>query len=287
MAAISGMGGFDLSIERVSAADAARSAYRFLRERFAAALAVLWLPLALGGLSLYVGMMGYLTALLRYLAAPDPAEARFALAFLAGGILVALFFWAIGVSAIADLALGRARGALPIKIGRQELRTYGAYLRFLLLLALLAGGLGFFFSSLGPLLPAPAAAPLIGLIIVVALFWFAVRVGFLIPPIAATPGGTVLRRAWRDSDGSTLRIAGLLILLLIPSILVHGVGEIVLKVLNGQPMALTNNRIADYARFAETGLTGVIVTMVLSSFFTITLLTAGAVAFHRPAPPQH
>lgn len=275
---------------RDTAMAAARFAYGFLRDRFGAALGVLWLPLLLAGLSLYLGTKGYFEYLLRYLAVPDPAVARAALGLLAAGNIAALFFWSVGVAAIAALAHGgeAPKSVLPLRIGRRELRLYFGYLRFVLLLALLGAGTAFFLLSLAPLFPIGGAASgwLLALGILTVMVWFIARVGFLIPPVAATGQGTILRSAYRISDGHALPIAGLILLLLIPALLVHIAGEILLRLFVPQLLASSGNQVADYARFAESGLEVFMLVLTVSSFLTITLATAGAAAYHRQLAPQ-
>ncbi len=278
-----------MATARGSVMEAARFAYGFLRHRFGAVIGRLWLPVILATLCLYAGTMGYFEQVLRYLEAPDPRVSQLALSLLSAGFLGALFFWSLGIAAIANLALGSdAPSAMPLRIGKSELRLYFAYLRFILLLGLLGAGAGFFFSSLGPLfqLGGVASALLLTLAILAALFWFTVRVGFLIPAVAATGKGTILRGAWRQSEGQTLRIAGLILVLVIPALLVHVVGEVVMEIAPPAPIVPTGNRVADYTRLAQSGFATFSVVLAVSSFFTIALLTAGAVGFHRQLTPQ-
>ena len=135
-----------------SVMEAARFAYRLLLRKFWTVLSLVWLPLVLASVSLYVCVMGYFTELLRYLANPAPEIASLALGLLALGVFVALFFWSVAIAAVTNLALGEAAPHtwLHLRARRQEWRLYAGYLRFLLLIGLLAGGLAFFLTSLGP-----------------------------------------------------------------------------------------------------------------------------------------
>lgn len=278
-----------LPARQVSVMEAARFAYRFLLHRFWSALGLLWFPLLLAEFSVYACLMGYFEQLLIYLATPDPKVASLALGLLAASVFVSLFFWSIAVAAITNLALGEeaSRTWVYLRARRQEWRLYAGYLRFLLLLGLLIAGIAFFLSSLGPLLPANGAtsAWLIAMVIVAAIFWFTARVGFLIPPIVAQTSGTILRASWRKSEGLSWRICVLIIVLLIPSLLVHAVGEIVLNIQNAE-FAVRSGRIADYVHSSERGLSTFLVISGIASFFAITLVTAGATAFYRQLSPS-
>src|ERR1700730_10313801 len=92
---------------RVSAFAAALFAYKFFIRRFWSVLRLLALPMLAAGLVLYVCVSLYLSDLLRFLGAPDPHVASFALGILAAGILLSLFCYAIAVAAITNLALGK------------------------------------------------------------------------------------------------------------------------------------------------------------------------------------
>src|SRR5580704_17019133 len=97
----------DHQTDRVSAFAAALFSYKFFVRRFWSVLRLLALPIILAGLVLYVCVSLYLSELLRFLGAPDPRVASFALGILAAGIFLSLFFYAIAVTAITNLALGK------------------------------------------------------------------------------------------------------------------------------------------------------------------------------------
>jgi hypothetical protein len=268
----------------VSVWGAARFAYRLLGEEFAAILRLLWLPLTLSGLSLYLCIQGYFQQLLIYLATPDPKAASLALALLALGSFLALFFWSIAVSAVTDLALGvrRPSGWWNLRAQRQEWRLFAGYLRFLFLAALLTAMFTFALTSLlqpwlaaGQITEAAVVLPVLAL-----LLWFAARVGFLMPPIVATTTGMILRASWRKTENYGWRIAGLILILLLPTFLIHALDEIVLS-FHTRLIPHDANLIANYARHAQAGLAIFIAISTVAYFFAITLLTAGAVALYR------
>src|SRR5437588_10208854 len=94
---------------RISALGAALFAYKFFVQRFWSVLRLLALPIIAAGLVLYVCISLYLSELLRFLGAPDPRVASFALGILAAGIFLSLFCYAIAGAAICNLVLGNVK----------------------------------------------------------------------------------------------------------------------------------------------------------------------------------
>ena len=176
-------------------------AYRLLMSKGGRLVSLVWLPIVLAQVCLYIGGSGYLDELQQFLKAPNPKLASLAFAFLVGGILAAMFFWTMAISAVADVALERPMPgrSFYLRAKLQEWRLYAGYLRFLLLLCLLAGGIGFFLSSLGPLFPGSGFVPvwIYAVAIIGALFWFTARVCFLMPPIVAQTKGMIVREIGR------------------------------------------------------------------------------------------
>ena len=270
---------------RVSLGESSRFAYKFLIYRFWIAVRLLWLPILLAQLTLYVCMMGYFRELLRYLADPDPKAASLALGLLAGGTLSALFFLAIAIARIAGFVLGEPAPHtwLCFRAHHKEWRLYGAFLRFLPLWALIGGGLALFLTVLAPLLPggSPISGWILRLTVAGALFWFFVRVGFLMPPLVADTDRTILRSAWRETAGNTCRVGALVLVLLAPAVLIEAFAEILVHVRGLQPVVPSDDQIATYVHVAERGLVVFTFTSGIASFFSIVLLTAGATAVHR------
>jgi hypothetical protein len=276
---------------RVSAVAAAFFAYKFFVHRFWSVLRLLALPIIGAGLVLYVCISLYLSELLRFLGAPDPRVASFALGMLATGIFLSLFCYAIAVAAISNLVLGKVERRRPwfhFGAERQEWRVYAAYMRFLLLLALVFVSVYLFSTYVGPLFATAQNAVRWALAILsaVAVFCLTARVGFLVAPVVATSEGPVLRRAWQQSARDFWRNCGLIILLIVPGLLVQIAGEYVLKFGAWTPQMAGNLSFADYTRVMGGMLGSFLVVVSLSSFVTIVLLTAGAVAAYQNGPQQ-
>src|SRR5258706_5550960 len=148
------MAAVDHQPERVSAFAAALFSYKFFVRRFWSVVRLVILPMVVAGLVLYVCISLYLSELLQFLGAPNPRVASFALGILAAGIFLSLFCYAIAVTAITDLALGRIeqRSWFHFRAERQEWRVYAAYMRFLLLLSLVLVSVYLFSTYVAPLL---------------------------------------------------------------------------------------------------------------------------------------
>jgi hypothetical protein len=274
---------------RVSAFAAALFAYKFFVHRFWSVLRLLALPIIAAGLVLYVCISLYLSELLRFLGAPDPRVASFALGMLAAGIFLSLFCYAIAVAAISNLVLGKVERRRPwfhFGAERQEWRVYAAYMRFLLLLGLVFVSVYLFSTYVGPLLASAQNTTrwMLTTLSFLIVFCLTARVGFLVAPVVATSEGPVLRKAWQQSARDFWRNCGLIILLIVPGLLVQIAGEYVLRA--WVPHVAGNLSFADYTRVMGGMLGSFLVVVSLSSFVTIVLLTVGAVAAYQNGSQQ-
>src|SRR6266567_3139398 len=275
-------------INRVSALAAAIFAYKFFFHRFWSVLRLLALPIIAAGLVLYVCISLYLSELLQFLGAPNPRVASFALGILAAGIFLSLFCYAIAVTAITNLALGKIEQGpwFHFRVERQEWRVYAAYMRFLLLLSLVFVSVYLFSTYAGPLFASAQNSTRWALttLSVVIVFSLTARVGFLVAPVVATSEGPVLRKAWQESARDFWRNCGLIILLIVPGLLVQIAGEYVLRA--WVPHVAGNLSFADYTREMGGMLGSFLVVVSLSSFVTIVLLTVGAVGAYQNGPQK-
>jgi hypothetical protein len=274
----------------VSAFEAAFFAYKFLLRQFGLAARLLLLPMTAAGLVLYTSLKIYLSQLVLFLHSPDPRVASFALGVLACGLFVSLFCYAVAVVAITNLALGNSPGAAWVRFRteRRDWRVYAAYLRFLLLLALMF--VAVYAVSAAVTLFAATARNWIYWVLtigsVLAIWWLTARIGFLIAPVVASSEGPVLRRAWLQSAPDAWRNCILIALLLIPGLLVQAAGEYAFRFHELTPRLNGNLPLADYAVVIRDMLGSIIFVISLSSFVTVVLLTAGAVAAYRGAGSQ-
>jgi hypothetical protein len=118
---------------------------------------------------------------------------------------------------------------------------------------------------------------------ILAIWWMTARIGFLIAPVVASSEGPVLRRAWRQSGPDVGRNCVLIALLLIPGLLVQAAGEYAFRFHELAPRVNGKLPLADYATVIRDMLGSIIFVISLSSFVTVVLLTAGAVAAYRGA----
>ena len=270
---------------RISAFEGALFAYKFFIRQFRPAVRSVLLPISAAGLVLYLSLSTYLAELLTFLEFPNARVASLALGTLAAGLFLSLFCYAIAVTAIANLALGRRRHGswLRLRAQRQEWRVYAAYLRFLLLLGLVFAAAYLLSAYVTPFLAIPERfAPLPPtLVSIVGVYWLFARIGFLIPAVVAAGEGTVLRKARQESARDLWRNCSLIALLLVPGLLVQIAGEYALRMGAGVPHAAGNLPLADYARSTGEMLGGYLAVASISAFVSIVLLTAGAIGVYR------
>jgi len=277
----------------LSVMEAVGFAYSFLGYRLGTTLGLLWLPFLLAGVTLYACLSGYLTDLLLFLSAPNPKLASRALGTLAAGIVLSLFLYTSAIVSVTNLALERPRDSrwLSLRAGRQEWLLFWAYLRFLLLIVALVVCLWEVSALAGTALAMPRDVSWLATAVVVmaATFWLFVRIGFLLPPIAARAEEPVLHLAWKRSGKDFWRITAVVLLLLVPGLMVQLVSEWLLRAWSSVPADVQAIPIADYAQFMERTLGTGILTTSLSFLVTIVLLSAGAVAVYEkrswPRPP--
>ena len=275
----------DRQTHRVSVFGAALFSYKFFACRFWSVVRLLALPIVAAGLVLYVCINLYLSQLLQFLGTPNPRVASFALGILAAGIFLSLFCYAIAVTAITNMALGKIerRPWFHFPAERQVWRVFAAYMRFLLLLSVVFIAVYLLSVYVAPLLAVAGNFMHWALTIlsVLSVYFLTARVGFLIAPVVAASEGTVLRKAWQQSASDFWRNCGLITILIVPGLLVQVAGEYVLQLGAWAPRLVGSLSFVAYTRAMEEMLGGFLVVVSLSSFVTLVLLTVGAVAAYQ------
>ena len=265
-------------------------AYDFLFRRFWSLLRLLVLPILAAGFILYVCLSSYISELLLFLGSPAPRVASVALGTLAAGIFLSLFCYSVAASAVMNAVLGksdRSPWAL-LKTERQDWRVYAAYLRLLLILS--AGLIATFVAGAYflPLLGvSQAAIPwVLTVLSAFGVYWLIARIGFLIVPVIAAGEGPVLRAAWSQSSKHLLRNCLLIALLAAPGCLVWFSGEFLFHFDSGIAYAAAGSTLANYANAMAQTLGRFVALASVSAFFSIVLLTAGAVHLYRELPTR-
>lgn len=270
---------------RVSAIEAASSAYKLLFRHFWTIAQLLLLPIAAAGLVLYICLSAYLSELVLFITSPNPHVASLALGILAAGLFLSLFCYAVAVAAVSNFALGRATAGtkLRFKVERQEWRLYASYLWFLLLLSGVFACVEILSIYILPIFAMTRnfSPWILAGLCFIGVYWLIARVGFLIAPVVAMSEGSVLRTAWQESGHDLWRNCGLIFLLLVPGALVQIAGEYALRISAVTPHLAVDEPLVDYARTMEQTLAGFLLVASLSIFVTVVLLTAGAVASYR------
>ena len=274
----------DDPVTRVAIFAVARDTYTFFFRNLWLIVRLAFVPIIAAGLVLYVSLNRYLADLLLFLENHNPRVASLALGTLAGGLFLSLFCYAIAVSAISDLALGKtAKGTMvALKATRQVWRIYAAYLRLLLLLSVVLVAACLASAYVAPLLPIYGAIGpwVLASASILAVVWLFARIGFMVAPVIAVSEGPVLRRAKEESARDLGRNCILILLLLVPGVLVLAAGGYVFGIESGSLWGGTLPLVDSTRAMSQT--LGAVVTVVsLSLFVTIVLLTAGGIAAYQ------
>lgn len=262
--------------------DTVAFALGFLSRHWLRLVGIAAFPLFLSAVVLCLALGGYLSELERFQGAPSPKTAGLALAELAAGIFAALFSFSTVVVSIAELLDGRApaRPWYVVRVHRQQWRLYAAYLKFLVAIGVLFALVGAAGMLASPYLPIwlPISAATAG------AFSIYVRTAFLFPPLILSERGPIVRRAWHISRSDAWRIALIVFLLSLPGLAAEMASEYALR-LTGLVRLSPGITLTDYAPGVKRVLPGFLFGMTLWSFFSATLLTAGAAAVYRALSP--
>ena len=244
---------------------------------------------ALGGwITSYVALYFYLTELEKYLGSPSDRIASLVLGLATAGMLVTLLMHSIIVSSIASLALGLEESGWEVfRIGRREVRLYAANLRFILICAGFIVVMRMTEFGMARFAPSAGAVWIVDIVMGGGLCWLAVRLGFLIPPIAvAKREGEILRRGWRLSLGHFWSMAAIAVVLALPGFAVELAGEFVMQLCG---ISLQFDRYSSLASLvaAYRGiLPNVLVAVGIGYVVAIILLTAARVSVYRQLVDQ-
>jgi hypothetical protein len=276
---------------RISAFVAALDAYRFLFRNFKRGFSLLLLPITAAGFVLYLTLNRYLAGLRSFLQMPDTRVATLTLGMLAAGLFLSLFCYAIAVSAVSDLALGKPLkdSWLHFRVRRQEWRIYAAYLRLLMLLSMVFVTVFFGAIYIEPLhlIPPLFAAWVLTFLCVLAVIFLFARIGFLVAPIVSTSEGMILRKAYQSSVGDLGRNCLLLALFLVPGILLLTAAGYVFRMQGYAVPVVGTLPLADAARSMREMLGPCLVVINLSLSVTIFLFTVGAISVYRRRLFEH
>jgi len=239
------------------------------------------LPVVAGGIVFYILLDGYCVELLHYLHHPNDVMASRVLGIVAAGGLILMLLNAVVVAALARLALrehGSERSFLGI--GVTAWRIYTANLR--LLLALGGGGMALWLVLLALrrvfLSPDPA---IVRLFCFLAIYGLAVRIWFLVPPIAVLDGPDgLLVASWRRSAGQAAPIAIVLFVFLLGGIAFQATGEFLLRGL-GLLLLSPAVTLRDTVELYRRNLPAMTVLISVSYLFVTVLLTAARVHLYR------
>lgn len=278
-------------MSRISVRQTLASAWRFFYRDGANYWPQILLPALVGGIALYTSVYLYLMQLERYLVRPTDQTASVVLGVATGGLLLTLFMHSVVVATVTSLALGRShRGWKYFRVARRSWRIYAANLRFLLVYAAFLAAVSLLLNGIkwivGGILPNGSMQ----VITAAGLFYFVVRIGFLIGPVAcAKDHGPIIRESWRLSSRSSWKILLILAIFLVIGITAEWVGELALISIDhhalGQDISSLQVVVANYRAM----LPGVLAVIGVAYLVCVVLVTsAAAVAYGQiTAPVSH
>jgi hypothetical protein len=270
---------------RLPAVTAATLAYSFLIREFSQLVGLLVVPSVATALVLYLSLKAYLAQLIAFISSGDPRAASLALGALAAGVFLSIFFAAIAIASVTDLALfnQRDRRWVHIRAGRKEWRLYAAYLRFFLVAAGFIATVYLISAFVLPQLAISAVAigAVSAFLMIAGWYWLFARLGFLIAPIVAQSTGTVLRKALHEGSGDLPRNLSLLVLLSLPGFVIEIAGEYLFKMGSVPARVELTLPIVYYARALDNRLAEFVFLSSLSAFLTLVLFTAASLICYR------
>ena len=245
----------------------------------------MWLPVVLGGASLYFALDLYFSLLQQFLVAPSPRASSLALATAAAGIMTWLLFHAVAAMMAIRAGLNHPRRQwFRLRIRRAELRLFAGILRFIGILAVwgtfILGAWDIGEGFMGPVTrPVAAVAFFAGSVVL----W--VRFAFMMPAVVAAERVRVLRRCWTLTQGLLLPLVAIWLLVSMPPLfLMEAVGDLLLKsglwtgpLQAGMGPDLDANTLAGF----KSMLPGAILTFTISNAVSLALTVTASVAAYR------
>lgn len=191
-----------------------RDAYAFTLAHLGTIVGLVWLPM------LFLTVIGFFST--QHLAsdaitvlAGNTSGARSGFLIWLGYAIASLLLQAVAYVAVVQLALGARSGAVAayFAFGPLEWRMFGAFVSFagLMLSLLLIGS-----SLLAVAVQTVAMLPLLVVVFYGAMAILTARLFLLLPAIAVTDSGPVLRRVWQVGAGNFLRLVVVLLAIVIP-----------------------------------------------------------------------
>jgi hypothetical protein len=272
-------------MSRISAGAIIAQSYRFAFGNFFGVLAIIWLPLALEFFGLYLLAAPYIHAVATLLAqlphAGDGNQlppqftnavqslSRYAILFVIAG----LFLRAVMMLGITQEALGVRKG-LPFvyfAIGKDVWRLFGAYFIFYVLLEIAIIAIVFVVTIPGVIIGgivaviwgdqlshsfASGAGVLVvlgilafALLIYAGIFYFALRLGFLLTPVVVVEKKIDIARIWNLAKGNVWRMFLVCLAILMPAMIVYALVLMAVLLHAGWPelASLTHNTTPEVA----------------------------------------
>lgn len=274
------------AIPKIAAREAIAFAFRFLWTKLPQILRVVWLPLLIAWIVLYFAFDAYLDQLAIFIQTPNGRTASLALGLLFAGGFFALFCHAIVTVGVFNLAAGGAGGTWAwahFRAVRSEWRVYAAFLRLFLIIAVTAGVLGFIVYDVAAMagLSLHHIILLTGLTALIVTLAFGACPGLLLPAVAMSERGSILRRSAQESVGHVMTFTIIMIVLAAPGIALQTLGEYATPLLIPMKRFASDSVLAASAAEFRAVLPWYLCLTTLSFEITMTLMTAASYFIHR------
>ncbi len=208
-----------------------QSAYRFAFTHLGAIIGLIWLPMVM------VTVMGFFIEQRYYAAAADAlASNNFArmgpaLLGLFCYFLAALLLYAMMYVSVVQLALGQRKepALVHFAFGPLEWRLFRALLGVMGILLLPVMASVFIFSAMATFPGAQLGLELLLALMILGIFYAAIRAVFLLPALAVSEEGPLLPRAWALSAGNFLPILAVMLATMAPVMILAAVASLLLE----------------------------------------------------------
>ena len=230
-------------MNKIPATQTIAESYRFTIGGMGRVIGLIWLPVAIMTIGGYFTMVPYFAGMVEISDSGDPSQIGPMLVRVLGFELVVTVLMAMVAVAITREILQPLKRPpfLRFGLGPTEFRVVGGFfglyvllIVFTVMLVLGCMAVGFVANALIPANGTPAShAPVVGIVAlaglvgVLALIYFFLRLSFLLVPSAVAEGGFGLERSWQLTKGSFWRIISIGLVTLVPII----IASLILKIM--------------------------------------------------------
>lgn len=261
--------------------------FRFVLSHPLQLLGAAIVPVSVGAVALWLMLDSYLLQLIDILQSPNEPAKTLMLGICSAGVLVCLFTHSVAATGISKVACSEKDRAPSVRmeVTQSDLRLYAATLRLLLLMCVfgaLAMGGQRMLVLIG--MESRASSTVLHLAVGLAATVLLVRLGILLPPLAVTEHGSVLRRSFQLTRGNSFGIVLYTLALFLPGLVAHLAGELAIRLFFGDIGLSQTLTLAQSSAIMLRILPHFIAILAVSYFVTLVSLTVGGSLLYRRLP---